>query len=138
MSFSSCARAVSFISAPLGCSLCWTSGSALLLAAASACFFCMSAWTLSVEALPSADRFAICCRLTYATFAPAGNGARGRRRAWRGAEPAPGRGGCAGRAWPGAACAKTGAALNTSASNTQITTPFITSSSFRKIGNAGL
>ena len=34
----------------------------------------MSAWTLAVDALPSTESCAICCRFTRAIFAPCGNG----------------------------------------------------------------
>src|SRR3979411_2832831 len=116
---------------PLVCSLAWASASALLLACASVCFFCMSACTLPVEILPSPDRLATCWRLTNAILAPAGNG-RGGTGAGAGCAAAGGAGeGVAGRARP-AGWGETGAALSTRASDAAKAAPFITVQSFRE------
>src|SRR3954468_3018567 len=94
----------------------------------------MSACTLAVDALPSTDKAAICCRLTRPTFAPCGNGGGGCG-ARGGVGRAAGGGGwgagagcaCAAGGWA-AAWAYPGAALKTSASehtDTAVTTLLI-------------
>ena len=55
ISFSSCARAASFMTLPLVCSFCWFPWSGLALSAPSVCFFWISALTRAIAALPSAD-----------------------------------------------------------------------------------
>ena len=49
------ARACSFMTLPPVCSFCWFACSALVFSALSACFFCVSACTLALAALPSTD-----------------------------------------------------------------------------------
>src|SRR5579872_571042 len=91
----------------------------------------MSACTLVVAAFPSADNPAICCRLTRAILAPAGNGANiGAAGTMGGDAGAAGRAGrgCAGAG--AAPCARTGAALSRSTSDAAIATLLITSNPF--------